>query len=457
LKIPGSPSAGRCFLELSVFVVLTASLLFPSIQIGQDLKLPVEVFLLPVIYYLGFLLVCIGRIRPGGICFPQVAAALFSLSVLVSIGHAAVYLHHAPLIRDYYDVVKVWFPVLFFTIAYEADLSDRALQRLLTMLGFATVLVCLYGWAQFLDLPGLDKINPYYSGGEHHDVNLEAAKRVYSTLGNPNVLGQFLSCAFVCYVLKFLSNVGNPVISAVIALVVASTLVLTGSRYALILAACGLLLALVLTLSGTIRGAKLVGFVFLVGVLVWSVLAMQNTAKEAADRFQELSHPTEVASFRDRLDFLWIDAFEYFESSPIWGHGPAKAIFTDVWTDSEYLDVLKNYGIIGFGFYFAMHLWVLIQLWRGMRAYRFGVREISEPLGQALLFVWLGLVLILLGLAMNIGMTTYFGWKFSTFFWLILGLAVRAAHRIEQFHCRLPQGILGTAVSRGFSTRPRWV
>ena len=455
--VEGNSHTAKSLLALSVFVLMAAVLLCPGIRLGPDFTLPVEVLLLPAVAYLYFLLVCMGSARPLRVQLFHVFGALFSFSVLVSMLYGSTHFHYVLLIRDYYEVPKMWLPVLFFTVAYEADLNDRAMRRLLTVLGFATLLVCLYGWAQFLDLPGINKLNPYYSGGEHHDLNLQINKRVYSTLGNPNVLGQFLSCVFVCYTLTFLSKVGNRIGSAIIVMTIASTIVLTGSRYALIVSSFGLLFVLGLTLSGAGRAVKLVSFSFLLGILVWSFMATQKTAMEATRRFQELSHPTEVGSLRDRLDLLWIDAFKYFESSPALGHGPAKTIFTGVWTDSEYLDVLKNYGINGFVFYISMYLWVLLQLWRGLRIHRSWRRQMGETFIENLLFVRLGFVLILAALIMNIGMTTYFDWQFNTFFWLIMGLTVRSAHNIEDLYIRLPRDISQPAVALDFRTRVNWI
>jgi O-antigen ligase len=424
---------GKHFLELSVLILMITCLLAPNVEFDPNLILPIEVLMLPVICYLYFLLACMDSVRPLRVGFLQVSGALFSLSVLVSMFYGSTFLNHEILTRDYYEVVKVLLPVLFFTIAYEADLDDRALRRLLALLSFATLLVCLYGWAQFLNVPGTDRLNSYYSSGGAHALGLELERRVYSTLANPNVLGQFLSCALICYVLKFLSKVGNRIGSAIIALTIASTLVLTGSRYALIVSAFGLLLVIQLTFSGTEQIVKqLVSATLLLVVLICTFLVTKNAASDsqAARRFQELSHPSEVQSLRDREDFLWLDALEYFESSPIFGHGPNKAIFTGVWTDSEYLDVLKSYGMTGLALYLTIHLWVLIQLWRGLRAQSMCGSRVRVLLSGELLLVRFGFFLILAGLAMNIGMATYFNSKFNTVFWLILGIAVRSAHRM---------------------------
>jgi O-Antigen ligase len=459
LKILGSTAFAERFLELSVLVLLIACLLSPSIQLGSDLKLPLDVLLLPIILYVYFLLVCMRSAPPFSVRLFHIFGALFSFSVLLSMFYGSTHFHYPRLARDYYDVVRVWLPVLFFTIAYQADLRDSGLRRLLTILSFATLLICLYGVAQFLDLPLVDKINPYYSGGEHHDMGLRSDRRVYSTLGNPNVLGQFLSCVFMCYTLKFLSKVGSRLRSAIIVLAVVSTLVLTGSRYALIVSSLGLILVLGMTLGGARRAIRFVSASVLLGLLAWSFTVTKTTDKEAASRFEELAHPTEVNSLRDRLDFLWIDAFEYFERSPILGHGPAKTVFTGVWTDSEYLDILKSYGINGFIFYFSMYLWIVIQLRRGLSIGRPSCRHTDDVICPStdLFFVRFGFGLILAALIMNVGMTTYFNWQFNTFFWLIMGVAVRSAHTVELFYYSSHfHDISKAAIPQDLSASVRW-
>jgi O-antigen ligase len=456
-RIPERQSViGRHFLQLSVLVLLVACLLTPSISVSADMKLPLEVFLLPLILYLYFLLVCIRKARPPRACFVHICGALLSLSILVSIFYGSTYLHHALLIRDYYDSVKVWLPVLFFTIAYQADFDEQATRRFLAVFSVATLLICLYGWAQFLDARVADKLNFYYLGGEHHDIDLQLERRVYSTFGNPNVLGQFLSCALICYVLVYVSRFGSRIKSAAITLAIITGLVLTGSRYALIVSLGSMLLVLLLTLDEPKRTVRLASSTLLLVSLAFAFVMTQKVDRDATNRFQELSNPAEIQSLRGRTDVLWMDALAYFEISPVLGHGPAKVVFTEV-TDSEYLDVLKSYGILGFSFYFAMHLWVLIQLWRGLRVNRLSGGRIDELFRADLLLVRLGFVLILAGLAMNIGMATYFNWKLGSFFWLVLGLTVRAAHRMEHCRCRFPLRIFGATGSSDFHTHPGWV
>src|SRR5262249_15841406 len=137
-------------------------------------------------------------------------------------------------------------PVAFFTIAYEADLSELSLRRLLAFFSFSILLVCFYAWGQFFGLGFAYKLNPYYSMGGHIDVALEYARRVYATIGNPNVLGSLMTWAVVLFLLAALFRVGNQLRNIGIAAACLITLVMTGSRYGLLSIGLGFLLILLL-------------------------------------------------------------------------------------------------------------------------------------------------------------------------------------------------------------------
>jgi len=56
-----------------------------------------------------------------------------------------------------------------------------------------------------------------------------------------------------------------------------------------------------------------------------------------------------------------------FLKSPFLGHGPAKSIFSEVITDSEYLDVLKEFGSVGFFAYLGYYLYPIFVIWAYLR------------------------------------------------------------------------------------------
>ena len=152
----------------------------------------------------------------------------------------------------------------------------------------------------------------------------------------------------------------------------------------------------------------------------------------ATKRFDELQNPLQVASLRDRLDLLWVDAIDYFLSSPIVGHGPAKAIFREVFTDSEYLDILKWYGVVGFVIYLGYYCWPMLRLRKGLNdSDRLGPR-LEHHLQANLLVTRFGFVALWMALFMNIGMFTCFNWYIMGYLWVLTGISVRAAEVVSE-------------------------
>jgi O-antigen ligase len=117
--------------------------------------------------------------------------------------------------------------------------------------------------------------------------------------------------------------------------------------------------------------------------------------------------------------------------SPILGHGPAKSIYTGVITDSEDLDVLKKFGLMGFLIYLAYFLWPLGLAWKGLKGARRGGPFLEERLSATVLTVRLSFIMCVMALAMNVFMSTFQNLSLQGFLWLWLGLGAGAARTIR--------------------------
>jgi O-antigen ligase len=215
---------------------------------------------------------------------------------------------------------------------------------------------------------------------------------------------------------------------------------MTGSRYGLL--NTGLALVVIFLLSVSIKrrsGALLTLFLVLLPTFGWITISVANRNRATRDRFQTLRNPLDTDSFRGRFDDLWRDAAKEFVESPIFGHGPAKAMFSDIVTDSEYLDVLKEFGLIGFFAYLAYYIYPFRRLWRGLKhAGRSDpVLDIQRPAG--LWVLRFSFIMLITALVMNIGMSTFYNQPLQGFFWLWMGIGVSAARsdsQIDQLQAR---------------------
>ena len=419
--------------EAGLILILCVGVLAPSVTLNENWpQVRTETMLIVFVAMAYAALLLTGLARPLRFHAFYLFGALFSLCVGFSLIYGTVILGHPLSYRDYFEIPKCWLPVFFFTVAHEAELSERGLNRALDWFAGAITLVCLFGWAQFLTLGIAARLTPLYTDLGHNYTALMRYGRIFSTMGNPNALGQLMSWCMSTYVLAFLFGVGSRARNLSISVMCVMTVALTSSRYGLLTCSGGLLIALMFGFMSRRRGWKLLSLLFLIGVLVAVFGEAQQSSYWASHRFEQLKNPLQVDSLRGRLDVLWLEAGDYFLSSPWVGHGPAKTVFETVYTDSEYLDILKYYGLAGFVCYLAYFLWPLLEMSRGLRAARFLSQELEDRLRANLLVLRAGFTIFCLALFMNIGEFTFYNPALLGFIWLWAGLAVRAAQFVRE-------------------------
>ncbi len=253
-------------------------------------------------------------------------------------------------------------------------------------------------------------------------------------MGNPNVLGQLMVLCSLLFLLAILHGVGNRLLYTVLCLSCVITLVMTGSRFGLLLFASGLLMTLILVFySGRREVAKLAILVLFVPIFAWTYQTVATSNRRTLERYETLRNPLEIDSLRQRVDQLWKDEWKDFTESPVVGHGPAKSVFTLGYTDSEYLEVLRGFGLLGlviFLGYFGVPLYQIVSYLRKARRNSIRLSAMSPATTACAHF---GLLLGILALIMNIPMSTFYNPFLQGFIWLWLGIAVTAARQISGF------------------------
>jgi O-antigen ligase len=424
---------GVKFLRFAVLCVMAISVLAPVIRLTTDFWIKLDWLLLPVIGGIYFLLMLSGVARPVRANPLLIVTILLCITVACSLLYGTRIIGHPLLLSDLFDLVKPLFPFLFFTMGYEADFSEDSL-RLLNMTLFACVfLVSLYAYAQWLNLDFTAALQRYYSGGLHDEGGLAHYRRVYSTLSNPNFLGMFVTWVIGAFTLGALFGVCNRAWNLVLLLMALVTLAMTGSRYGLIDTSLVLLLILFMPTT-TPRGRNRRRTVLLAALplALAAVLAVSLSNKGTRDRFQQLESPLKENSLRMRLDSLWRDAFDKFVESPLLGHGPAKIVFSKIYTDSEYLQVLKEYGLIGLVPYLCLFLIPLGMVWKGLRFVRWNESSVEQRLPATYWALCVSFVVIVTALFMNIGMSTYFNFSLLPFLWMWMGIGASSAQRVRE-------------------------
>ena len=209
-SFPPRTRIARFLGEAGLILILCVSILAPIVDLGQALPGIRPETLMIVLYAFAYgALQLMGFAKPLRFHAFYLIGALFTISVSFSLLYGTAILRHPLSYRDYFEIPKCWLPVLFFTIAYEAELTERGLNRVLDWLALAVTLICLFGWAQFFHLGFADRLIPLYSDMGHNYGALLRYGRIFSTMGNPNSLGEMMSWSMTLYVLAFLFGVGN--------------------------------------------------------------------------------------------------------------------------------------------------------------------------------------------------------------------------------------------------------
>jgi len=424
--------------EIAMILLICVSVLAPPIRFSDNFPyVRAEQVLLAIVFviYVWFSLAGYARkIRFNGMF---AIGALYAFCVALSTWYGLDMLHHQVIVRDFYEIPKVLFPVLFFTAAYEAELSEESLQMLLKCFGVATLLVCIYAWSQFAGLGFTYRLNGFYSGGEHIDLLLTNVGRVYSTMANPNVLGQLMSWCLVAFTMAALSGVGSRIWNISVAFASLVTLAMTASRYGLITASLGILLIFAFrSTSGKRRTTQLVLLLVLLPVFALMFKTVATANRSGIQRIQTLKDPLHTDSLQGRLDVRWVDAAHDIARSPWIGNGSAKEFFGDIITDSEYLDMLKQFGIVGFFVYLAYYIFPLYLLSKGLKAGRQAGQQggsvLEARIPATLLTLRLSFVMIILALAMSIGESTFTNLLLQGFLWMWMGLGARCAQSLRE-------------------------
>lgn len=428
-----APTFGQRFLRLTVTPLMLISILAPVVRISDVFWLKPDELLLPAIALVYFWLMLAGLARPIRPNAMFLVALAFCMCIAMSLFYGTQVIGHPLLARDFVEFPKTIFPVLFFTLAYEADLSEKSLRALIASLLAAVLLISAYAYAQWFDLGFAAYLQPYYSGGAHDEGSLEHYRRVYSTLSNPNTLGILMTWVAAAFAMAALFRVGRRFWMLLGLAASLITLAMTGSRYGLIDTLFAFLLIFLLPAATPANKIRRRGILLIaIPVILAVIFVVSATNRATLERFQMLASPLQENSLRARLDSLWLDAADQFWKSPVFGHGPARVIFTEVVTDCEYLQILKQFGIIGLVPYLCYYLVPLALIWKGAKKVAAAGPQLEEHWRATYWGLCLGLVVTLTCLVMNIGMGTYYDTSLVAFTWMAMGIGASCAKRISR-------------------------
>lgn len=308
--------------------------------------------------------------------------------------------------------------ILMYFVIINTVVDKKKLKGLLTMFVMSGVLVCLYGIAQYLF--GWDTSQAWMDENMFEDIKM----RIYSTLGNPNVLGEYIllvlpaSIGLMWTAKKFPAKVVYAGISAMMF----GALILTFSRGCWI----GILVAAAIFI--TFAAGKLWGL----GLIALPIIPM-ILPESIINRFSSIGNMDDSStSYRV---YIWMGTLAMMKDFWLSGIGMGQQAFTAVYPFYSYngiiaphahnlfLQILVECGIAGIAV-FLIALFLLIR--RVMVGYQAGGK--GHPLSVCMTALTAGLCGFLVqGMFDN----CFYNYRVMLVFWGVAAMIRACVHIAE--------------------------
>lgn len=262
--------------------------------------------------------------------------------------------------------VKVALYILIIAGLYSVDFDASKLRRFIYVaIPSIGAVLALIGIFQRFNVFNFNSwFTSHYISTESGKVLIEVLgqnqqwSRVLGTLSNPN----FYSLELIIFLMFTVSNIIFEygiarAINIVISLLLFTTIIFTQSRTAI---AVVFGICIYVLIIQAIKGGRRYAFMYAglaVGIIAVSVLLI---------RFMNLNYLLEFVkdglktrSITQRVQ-RWNDALNLFKLHPIVGIGPVIGQYFSA-VDNEYIQLLRNYGILGLSTYLSFYIYVFIR------------------------------------------------------------------------------------------------
>tara|TARA_R110000868_G_scaffold259361_9_gene517446 strand:+ start:50334 stop:51770 length:1437 start_codon:yes stop_codon:yes gene_type:complete len=258
--------------------------------------------------------------------------------------------------RDFFEIVTYLKYLIAFVAIYSINLNFDEIKRLLYAILFLICVSGIFGLIQFFGLFGIDNYTaPIYLLERSYIVN----ERLTATFKNPNnysvllVIGHIIALSLYFYE----ESKRNKLFLLSVLIFFLLLLFFAGSRTMI---ASYLFITIILIFIISIkRGLKTSQVIFITSSLsIVFIMALSVISYETYIRLQSGVDILNDESFAMRI-IVWYLNILVFLKSPLLGWGPAKDLYTTV-VDSEYILILRRYGIVGFTSYIFIYLHPLV-------------------------------------------------------------------------------------------------
>lgn len=326
--------------------------------------------------------------------------------------------------------LKVALYILLISGIYNLELGElnykSFINLVIPVLACLSALIGLFQRFNFLNFNNW--FTRYYISSESGKVLIEVLKdnqqwsRVLGTLSNPNFYSVQLVIfiVFVVTNIMYITNIKLKIFNYITAALLFAALIFTQSRTALVVIFC---LCLYLILLQIIKYGKrniLKYFIYFVVMVVASLLTIKFLGLNYL--FDALKNGMGTSSIVQRID-RWNDAIQLFKLHPLIGIGPVIGTYFPA-VDNEYIQILRNYGVLGLTAHLSLYLYVFIKTIRDI------LKSSNVLIQQYALAVNCSIIAVLI---FNMTLATFYHWRNFVFILIVccLWAKLRADSKIS--------------------------
>lgn len=203
-------------------------------------------------------------------------------------------------------------------------------------------------------------------------------RRVGGDIINENTLGLYNANSFFCCLVMFNKRKGHKFywLYLAVSVLFVAMLLLTASKKAFTFLIAGMILFSILFLRNGKSKNKMAIFVFailamaMIVYLIYNVPAFHSVRLRFNELFMTISPDNSFVSETDQTRlFMMRDGISAFTDSPIIGNGTAYSytIFHGSYSHNNFVELLMNYGLIGFIIYYIPYVFLFTRLYTLIR------------------------------------------------------------------------------------------
>lgn len=285
------------------------------------------------------------------------AVITFGIAIFLSIQYGRFIMGIPVSMNDYFELLKIFKLFVVVYLISNLKFSHKKLYVILYILLFSFLFSAIIGLMQFYGILGMEKITaPYFLQERIYDVH----NRMMGTFFNPNTYGTAMTIGAVVAVALIFheKKMRSKLILLTTAVTIAFCIALTQSRTAIVVLFFSIFLV---TVSTFVKNRLSIRQLLLIitSVIIISLALASMLTDQVLTRFLALGNIMEDMSWQMRLLAWYFNLNLFLES--IWlGWGPAKLAHTTI-VDSEYILILRRYGLIGFSAYMLTYLIPLVK------------------------------------------------------------------------------------------------